>query len=100
MRRSIVSPFVFGALLFLAACAQSFHQGERHGFLTTPMNAGYTDAPSYWYGPSSWWTPFGYYGSGYEWYRGGHRGASQQSSAPAPHPTPPANAPPQFQKKY
>ena len=76
MTRSIGSLFVASALLLLTACAQSFHQGERLGSVG------------------------GYYGSGYGWYGGGYGIGSQQSNAPAPRPAPPANAPPQFQKKY
>jgi hypothetical protein len=64
------------------------------------MNPGYPESPSYWNSPGFWWNPFGYYGSGYGWYGGGYGIGSQQSNAPAPRPAPPANAPPQFQKKY
>lgn len=100
MMRSIASLFVASALLLLTACAQSLHQGERLGFVDAHMNPGYPEPPSYWNGPGFWWNPFGYYGSGYGWYGGGSGGGSQQSNAPAPRPTPPTNAPPQFQKKY
>ena len=100
MTRSIGSLFVASALLLLTACAQSFHQGERLGSVGAHMNPGYLESPSYWNGPGFWWNPFGYYGSGYGWYGGGYGIGSQQSNAPAPRPTPPANAPPQFQKKY
>ena len=100
MTRSIGSLFVASALLLLTACAQSFHQGERLGSVGAHMNSGYPESPSYWNGPGFWWNPFGYYGSGYGWHGGGYGVGSQRSSAPAPGPTPPANAPPQFQKKY
>ena len=100
MTRSIGSLFVASALLLLTACAQSFHQGERLGSVGAHMNPGYQESPSYWNGPGFRWNPFGYYGSGYGWYGGGSGIGSQQSNAPAPRPIPPANAPPQFQKKY
>ena len=100
MTRSIGSLLTASALVLLTACAQSFHQGERLGSVGAHMNPGYPESSSYWNGPGFWWNPFGYYGSGYGWYGGGYGIGSQQSNAPAPRPTPPANAPPQFQKKY
>ena len=100
MAQSMASFLVAGTLLFTSACAQFVHPGERLGSSGIPVNAGYAESPSFWYGSGSWWNPFGYYGSGYGWYGGSSSGASQPSSGAAPRPTPPANAPPQFQKKH
>ena len=100
MTRSIACLCVATALILLTACAESLRQGQHVTPQHAYWNAGDLEAPSYWSGPGAWWYPVGYYGSGYGWHRGGSGGESQQSSAPAPRPTPPANAPPQFQKKY
>lgn len=98
MIRSIVSLFLSGVVLILTACAQSLHQTDRLASFTRPADTGYADGPSYRGGAGQWWNPFGYYGSGFGWYGGGHRGATHSSSQPSPRPTPPANAPPQFKK--
>lgn len=99
MTRSIALFFVACILLFTAGCAQSLHQGEHRGSWNSSSHAGYADGPAYG-GAGYWWNPFGYYGSGYGWYGGGYNGTHPSSNAPAPRPTPPDNAPPQFQKKY
>ncbi len=98
MTRSIVSLFLSGVVLNLAARAQSLHQTDRLASFTRPADTGYADVPFYWRGPGQWWNPFGYYGSGFGWYGGGHRGATHSSSQLSPRPTPPANAPPQFKR--
>ena len=98
MRRAMGILFGAGALLFMTACAESLHQGQRVGPQRAHWNGGDLEAPSYWQRSGGWWNPFGYYGAGSGWYGSG--AGSQQSSAPTPRPTPPANAPPQFQKKY
>ena len=100
MRRAMGMLFVTGALLVMAACAESLHQGQRIGPQRAHWNGGDLEAPSDWQRPGGWWNPFGYYGSGAGWDGGGSRAGSQQSSAPAAGPTPPTSAPPQFQKKY
>ena len=100
MRQAVA--FLFGAVavIFMTACAESLHQGQGVAPHRARWNAGDLEAPSYGQRPGAWWYPFGYYGAGSGWHRGGSSGESQQSSASAPRPTPPANAPPQFQKKY
>lgn len=100
MRRAVAFLFGAAALMFMTACAESLHQGQGVAPQRTRWSTGELESPSYWNGPGAWWNPFGYYGSGYGWYGGGYGIGSQQSNAPAPSPTPPANAPPQFQKKY
>ena len=100
MTRSIAALFVACALPLTAAGAQSLHQGEGLGSSSAPAYSVDSGSVSFWDGPRYWWNPFGYSRSGYGWYGGGYSGASQSSGAPAPRPTPPANAPPQFQKKY
>ncbi|MCW5798932.1 MAG: hypothetical protein KIT40_10555 [Nitrospira sp.] len=99
MTRSIVWFFLAGIVLFTAGCAESLHQGARREAWSSRSNAGYADGPAYG-GAGYWWNPFGYYGPGYGWYGGGYGGTHQSSNTPAPRPTPPDNAPPQFQKKY
>ncbi|MCS6264753.1 MAG: hypothetical protein H8K11_13445 [Nitrospira sp.] len=100
MRQAVA--FLFGAVavIFMTACAESLHQGQGVAPHRARWNAGDLEAPSYGQRPGAWWYPFGYYGAGSEWHRGGSSDGGQQSNAPAPRPTPPANAPPQFQKKY
>ena len=100
MRQAVA--FLFGAVavIFMTACAESLHQGQGVAPHRARWNAGDLEAPSYGQRPGAWWYPFGYYGAGSEWHRGGSSDGGQQSNAPAPRPTPPANAPPQFQKKH
>ncbi|MBL8070602.1 MAG: hypothetical protein JNM35_05835 [Nitrospira sp.] len=100
MRQAVA--FLFGAVavIFMTACAESLHQGQGVAPHRARWNAGDLEAPSYGQRPGAWWYPFGYYGAGSGWHRGGSSDGGQQSNAPAPRPTPPANAPPQFQKKY
>lgn len=100
MRRAVAFLFGAAAVIFITACAESLHQGQGVAPQRARWNAGDLEAPSYGQRPGAWWYPFGYYGSGYGWHRGGSSDGGQQSNAPAPRPTPPANAPPQFQKKY
>ncbi len=107
------------AMLLMTACAESIHQTERLTRGEFAVDPRYADAPfySYWsgpgygyglgYGAGYWRNPFGYYGYpygplGYGWY-GGYRGSGGfhgPSGSPGPRPMPPANAPPQFRKKY
>lgn len=100
MRQAVA--FLFGAVavIFMTACAESLHQGQGVAPHRARWNAGDLEAPSYGQRPGAWWYPFGYYGAGSGWHRGGSSDGGQQSNAPAPRPTPPANAPPQFQKKH
>ncbi len=99
MTRSMVWFFLGSILLVTAGCAESLHQGQRPTAWSHRSNVGYADGPAYG-GVGYWWNPFGYYGPGYGWYGGGYGGSRQSTGAPAPRPTPPDNAPPQFQKKY
>lgn len=109
----------------ITGCAESVHQTERLARSEFALDPGYADSLSYsyWpgpgygpgygigYGPGYWGPPLGYYGYpygplGYGWYGGYHgfggwRGPSGGGPAiHGPRPTPPANAPPQFKKKY
>ncbi|MGC3973037.1 MAG: hypothetical protein QM771_01445 [Nitrospira sp.] len=99
MTRAMIWCFMVGSLMLTAGCAESWHQVQRPAGWSHRSNAGYGDEPVYG-GAGSWWNPFGYYGPGYGWYGGGYGGNHHSSSAPASRPTPPDNAPPQFQKKY
>lgn len=99
MTRSIIWFFITGILLFTGGCAESLHQGGRQAPWSGGSNAGYTDGPAYG-GAGYWWNPFGSYGPGYGWYGAGYGGTQQSRNSPALRPTPPDNAPPQFQKKY
>lgn len=98
MTRSILFLCLSGVVMILAARAQSLHHSDRLASFTRPADTGRADAPSDWGGPGQWWNPFGYYGSGFGWYGGDHRGATHSSSQSSPRPTAPANAPPQSKK--
>lgn len=119
MTRSVRSLVAILTMLLLTACAESIHQTERLTRGEFAVDPRYADASmySYWpgpgygyglgYGAGYWGNPFGYYGYpygpfGYGRY-GGYRGSGGwhgPSGSSGLTPGPPANAPPQFRKKY
>lgn len=100
-------------LLSLMACAESLHQTQRMATLSQAAENGYADVydptSPFFSNPGFWWSPFGYYPGFYGYgpgYRSGYPYAGyysdrpySSSSGPSSHPSPPANAPPQFFKR-